>query len=193
MTLNDLSKYQTIWVKDVPNRVLRIFWQELVESNVSRVTFYDAMIKDENEFCEWAKQNNKTLRFIVSKDFKMQTLKEITKVNLSMYFRAMYWLNNQVGKCYMIHFAYLKSAFYEQEDVGKYVVHGLLKTKNSQGEFVIDALLGLTPCVYRHALNFIKKLGFCFMGIVPNACFFEKKNSYKDGMMSLLTRNYLKD
>jgi len=101
---------------------------------------------------------------------------------------AMYWLNNPLGKALMIHFCYTREAFSEQYAIGEYVVRSLLFTKDEQGEFVISALMGLTPKVYRHALRFIEELGFSLLGILPKSCFFSHKRMYKDGVISVLTR-----
>lgn len=188
----DVNMYKTLRIKDMPEEQLKLFWKILQESNVGRMTFYEYMPSTTEEFCKWAREKNKDLRFIVSHNYVIEQTKFITSEDVQKYFRAMYWLNNPLGKSIMIHFCFLKHAFAEQDAVGNYVVSGLLETKNPQGEFVLDALMGVTPCVYRHAIGYIKKLGFSILGRLPNACFFEEKQRYKDAYLSLLTRDTIK-
>ncbi len=81
----------------------------------------------------------------------------------------------------MIHFCFLRKAFGEQEAIGLHVVESLLHCKNGSGEYVLSALIGITPKPYRHALAFIRKLGFRIAAELPQACYFARKTVLTSG------------
>lgn len=166
--------YQTLWAKKLPKQTLRNFWEQFQEDKLNSILFYDGEPATFSDFCAWLLAKDKDARFIASEQGEI---------------KALYWLNNPVGKSVMIHFCFLRHAFCEQEEIGLYVVKSLLFSKDRQGEYVVSALFGLTPKPYRHALAFIQKLGFHLAAELPKACYFAQKNIYKNGIFSILTRD----
>lgn len=170
------SPYQTLWAKNISEQTIHDFWKQFQEDKLNSILFYDGEIKDYSTFAAWLLAKDKDARFIASSQGEI---------------KALYWLNNPLGKSVMIHFCFLKNAFCEQKEIGLYVVKSLLFCKDRQGEYVISALFGLTPKPYRHALAFIQKLGFAFVGELPEACYFARKNAFKTGIFSILTREQI--
>lgn len=168
-----LSLYQTYWARRMDEAALKAFWEELTASNLERSIFYEYCPKSGDDFCLWTKSPSQDVRFVTDNSGKIL---------------GMYWLNNMLGKSVMIHFCFLREAFSLQEEIGKYVVKGLMEAKDAQGDYVISALMGLTPKVYRHVFPFIYDLGFKRIGILPKSCHFRDKNTYYDGVLTMLTR-----
>lgn len=171
-----INSYQTLWAKKQSFELLYDFWKQFQEDKLNPIVFYDGEITDFADFQTWIRAKDKDARFVAGADGKI---------------KALYWLNNPLGKSAMIHFCFLRESFCEQETVGFYVVKSLLFCRDAKGEYVLSALFGLTPKPYRHALSFIRKLGFHLAAELPEACYFSGKNTYKSGIVSILTREQI--
>ncbi len=167
--------YYTLWAKEVDQTILIDFWEKLNSTSIAKITFYEHLPQNFADFYDFINSSQVDVRFVGK--FGHGLL-------------AMYWLNNQLGKAVMIHFCVLKHAFIEQVAIGKYVVQSLLLAENN-GEKIISTLFGLTPKAYGHAINFIQKLGFEIMGVLPKSCYFKTKNKYVDGIVSKITKENL--
>lgn len=168
--------YQTLWAKKMPQEKIYGFWQQFQKDRLNPILFYDGEIEDFSAFYAWILAKNRDARFVAGLDGKI---------------KALYWLNNPLGRSVMIHFCFLRSAFCEQEKIGLYVVKSLLFCTDINGEYVLSALFGLTPKPYRHALSFIRKLGFRLTAELPDACYFARNKSWKNGIISILTREQI--
>lgn len=168
--------YQTLWAKKMPQEKIYGFWQQFQKDRLNPILFYDGEIEDFSAFYVWLLAKDRDARFVAAKDGKI---------------KALYWLNNPLGRSVMIHFCFLRSAFCEQEKIGLYVVKSLLFCTDINGEYVLSALFGLTPKPYRHALSFIRKLGFRLTAELPDACYFARNKSWKNGIISILTREQI--
>lgn len=168
--------YKTLWAKKMPSENIYAFWKQFQEDNLNPVLFYDGEMEDFSAFLTWLSAKDKDARFVA---------------DLNGEIKALYWLNNPLGKSVMIHFCFLRNAFCEQEEIGRYVVKSLLLCTDRNGEYVLSALYGLTPKPYRHALAFIQKLGFRLLGELPEACYFARKKAWKNGIVSILTKNQI--
>lgn len=167
--------YQTLWAKKMPPQKIYAFWKQFQKDTLNPVLFYDGEMEDFPAFLAWLLAKDKDARFVAANG-------EI---------KALYWLNNPQGKSVMIHFCFLRNAFCEQREIGLYVVKSLLLCKDDKGEFVLSALYGLTPKPYRHALSYIRKLGFRLIGELPAACYFARKKNWKNGIISILTKEQI--
>lgn len=167
------SSYNTLWAKKMSQEKVYVFWQQFQKDRLNSILFYDGEIEDFSAFYAWLLAKDKDARFVAGLDGEI---------------KALYWLNNPLGKSVMIHFCFLKNAFCEQEKVGLYVVKSLLLCTDTNGEYVLSALYGLTPKPYRHALSYIQKLGFRLVAELPQACYFSRKKTWKNGIISILTR-----
>lgn len=74
------------------------------------------------------------------------------------------WLNGFTGRCALAHFCVFRAGQPDAVRIGRAFVRWAFGT----GQF--DALVGLTPATYRHALRLIVKLGFTVQGRLPGAC-----------------------
>ncbi len=178
-------QYGTLWAKKIPKSAVYDFWLEFQKDKLNKILFYDGEMPDFEAFYAWLTAKDKDARFIVRGGCA-----ENGGCAQGLDFLALYWLNNPLGKAVMIHFCFLRRAFCEQEEIGLYTVKSLLLCRQN-GEYVVSALLGMTPKPYRHALAFIRKLGFRIAGEVPQACFFARQNKCKDAVFSMLTREFL--
>lgn len=165
--------YQTLRAKSAPQETIIGFWKQFREDRLNPILFFDGEIPDFANFVAWLSAKDKDARFVTDDTGKV---------------KALYWLNNPIGKNAMIHFCFLRKAVGEQEVIGLYVVKSLLHCKNGCGEYVLSALIGITPEPYRHARAFIRKLGFRVVAELPQACYFARQKTYKNALVSILTK-----
>ena len=131
---------------------------------------------------------------------------------------AFCWLNNFSGRGAMIHFCVLSEGRERAEAIGRFVVRALLlagpnrpvprelltaesseaahllsKVAAEPGPYCLDALFGLTPAPFRHALAFVRKLGFQEKGRLPHAVTLRRDNRERtvSGVLTCLERKDL--
>ncbi len=131
---------------------------------------------------------------------------------------AFCWLNNFSGRGAMIHFCVLGKGRERAAGIGRFVVralllagpgraaereiltadgpwaaHRLAEATAEPGPYCLDALFGLTPAPFRHALDFIHRLGFQEKGRLPHALSIRRGNRERcvPGVLTCLTREDL--
>lgn len=156
---------------------LKMIWKTLCEEGKKEIVFYDGGITTESEFIQFM-QDDMNYVYVAYEEGNLL---------------ALVWLNNFLGRCGMIHFTTFYKSKGKEEDIALFLLRFILFSKN-EGEYCLDALYGLTPRVYRHALSFIKKLGFRLVVEMPSSVFFQKKEekSLKSAVFSIMKREYLK-
>jgi len=155
---------------------LKTIWKTLCEEGKKEIVFYDGEITTEDDFIQFM-QDDTNYVYVVYEGGKLL---------------ALVWLNNFLGRCGMIHFTMFYNSKGKEESIALFLLNFLLFSKH-EGEYCLDALYGLTPRVYRHALAFIKKLGFRLVVEMPSSVFFQKKEkkSLKSAVFSIMKREYL--
>ena len=131
---------------------------------------------------------------------------------------AFCWLNNFSGRGAMIHFCVLNEGRERAEAIGRFVVRALLLARQNRpvprelltadgpeaahllaaaaaapGPYCLDALFGLTPAPFRHALDFVRRLGFQEKGRLPHALTIRRNNRVRavPGVLTCVVREYL--
>ena len=106
------------------------------------------------------------------------------------------WLSYAQGRACMVDFCILRRFWEHQREIGIWTVRQYLEPVNpATGKPYLSALYGLTPAVYRHAISFIKSLGFRILGKIPGACEFKGKDGpvFRDAVVSVLTLQDIKN
>lgn len=152
----------------------RTIWQTLCIEGKKDIVFYDGQITSEDEFIQFMQDD---MNYVYVAYEGANPL-------------ALVWVNNFLGRCGMIHFTMFYNSKGREECIGLYLLNFLLFSKCGD-EFCFDALYGLTPRVYRHALRFIEKLGFRLVAEMPASVFFQKKgkNCLKSAVFSIIERS----
>lgn len=155
---------------------LENIWKTLCEEGKREILFYDGEITSKSDFVQFM-QDDMNYVYAAYEGEKLL---------------ALVWLNNFLGRCGMIHFTMFYNSKGKERSIALFLLNFLLFSKH-EGAFCFDALYGLTPRVYRHVLNFIKKLGFRLVAEMPSAVFFQKKDKkcLKSAVFSIMKREYL--
>jgi hypothetical protein len=158
----------------VTEQEFQTIWQTLCVEGKKDIVFYDGQITNESEFVQFM-QDDTNYVYVAYEGVKPL---------------ALVWVNNFLGRCGMIHFTMFYNSRGKEELISSFLLNFLLFTKH-QGEYCFDALYGLTPKVYRHALRFIEKLGFRLVAEMPASVFFQKKdqNCLKSAVFSIIHRD----
>lgn len=134
-------------------------------SGVADVTFYDGAIKAASAF------------YLFLRDCDAWFVRMDDKAGLPA---ACFWLNAYQGKTAAIHFM-----TYPDSGVDPLLL-GRLALKYVFEHTELESLWGCTPKPFRHALRFVKRLGFNAIGQIPAACFIERKSKHVDGVISVV-------
>lgn len=155
---------------------LETIWKTLCEEGKKEIVFYDGEITNKSDFIQFM-QDDMNYVYAAYEDGKLL---------------ALVWLNNFLGRCGMIHFTMFYNSKGKEQSIALFLLKFLLFSKH-EGEYCFDALYGLTPRVYRHALHFIKKLGFRLVTEMPSSVFFQKKEKkcLKSAVFSIVRRECL--
>lgn len=94
-----------------------------------------------------------------------------------------FWLNGIVGRSAQIHFAILGKYHRDAVNIGRETLHWIEQHR------WFHSVYGITPYPYRHAIDYIKALGFEVKGRLPGACFLKRRGAYIDGVISIYKFN----
>lgn len=94
---------------------------------------------------------------------------------------AVAWVNCFTGRSGMVHFAVFQPWRHESVFIGRCFMHWAF------GTGLFDSLAGITPATYRHALDFIRSVGFVQSAILPGACHIARRNRHVAGVISIAT------
>lgn len=94
---------------------------------------------------------------------------------------AVAWLNSWIGRSAMVHFAVFRPWREEAVHIGRSFLHWAF------GTGCIDSLYGVTPKTYRHALEFVQRLGFHAETALPGACHLARQERHVPGIISICT------
>lgn len=145
-------------------------WRHLEEQRLVRVVFYDGFIASFRDFADWAWRAGNHFAVIYRGDRpQAQPL-------------AFFWLNGHSGQTAMMHFGFLAAGRPQALTIGRSALDWCF-----QGG--LRALYGLTPALYVGVLEYIQKLGFRLLGVLPGACPMYRRGrlDYRSGVVSLIT------
>lgn len=108
---------------------------------------------------------------------------------------ALCWLDGFTGRAARIHFCVLRAGLPRAEEIGRMVVRFLLTAPAAPATghpppYRLDTLVGLTPAPYRHALDFVARLGFRRAAVIPGAAVLARPAGRRvcDAVLTLCTR-----
>lgn len=143
------------------------FWK-MQDEGLADVVMYDAVMPN---IADWHSVTNPAMALLI----RIENAQSGELVMVT-------WLNSFMGRVAMIHFCCFTAWQHDAEAIGRTALEYIF------GLGVIDALIGITPAPYRHAISFVEKLGFVRKTKIPKACHFAKRKRYVDGVLTMLTR-----
>ena len=96
---------------------------------------------------------------------------------------AFVFVNDFIGKAGMLHFCVFKHGLAIKEDIGKTWLSFMFD--NEKNKETLSCFIGVTPVVYKRALDFVFSLGFKPQTIIPSGCYMKLRETYVDGLVTM--------
>lgn len=129
---------------------IRILWCKLHHEGLHRIVFYDGGVQSEAD-----------LLHLVAPERAWCYAFECAGEPL-----AFFWCNGFSGRAAHIHFCFFRAGMHRADELGKRAMRFLLGIEG-RSEAPLDALLGVTPAPFAHAVRYAKRLGFRELGRIP--------------------------
>lgn len=160
-------------IRNLSDSFIASLYERLIGEGYGQELFFDGNARCAEDFVEQMKRLNKL--FIV-----------VTDVGAIL---GVFWLNHIENRTCQIHLACFKE-FYGEDCVkaGKLVLDMLLHSKASDGDFVFDCIIGVTPIRNALARRYALATGMRKVGIVPSMLFDAYSGKSIDACVYCLTR-----
>jgi hypothetical protein len=153
----------------IPNEILFFIWDELVNNGNDKELFYDAGIKNGNEFISYMQNPSNFL--VLGVDSNENKIVAFGFVN-----------NYQDGHAYA-HFSFMDGF---RKNVGEMIIDYWRQLKRPNGDKIFEILIGITPESYEKVIKIIQTWGFQIIGKIPKICFIADKGIKEAGIISYL-------
>jgi hypothetical protein len=104
------------------------------------------------------------------------------------------WLDCIGDRSAYVHFIALKWAYGGvSESVCRAAISRMLNIKKNDGSYIFDCLIGMTPVRNKLAVQFVKRVGFVSVGIIPMGAYDRIKGCSIDALNTYCTRSTLNE
>ena len=105
---------------------------------------------------------------------------------------AFCFLNHFDGRSAQIHFCIFKQYWGKVgRDFGRELLTKLLNTKDQDGSYTLDVILGLVPFKNKHAYGYAQRVGGKFVGLIPSAIWNEEKQHSENASLFYFIREFI--
>jgi hypothetical protein len=151
----------------------QVFRRMVREESIYKI-FYDGSVRNTRDFRKFMRNPDNEIFFVTFKG------KEV----------GFFWLSNFRQKSFFINYCIYKEFLGETAlTISNICIDHILKRTNSDGEFLVDVLLGLTPANNKLAVNFLLKNDMTILGKVPGFLYDSTTGETVDGIFSYRQRN----
>ncbi len=208
---------------NVSRAELAVLFARMEHDELVETVFYDGAVRTVDDFADLMADERTWLYLVCGREGTLAESSppggaDLPRIRGSVPL-AFCWLNNHTGSGAMIHFCVFRDALAEARDIGRFVTRMLLLAKAGDAvphavcagafeamhayreaaeqdgtrPFCLDALYGLTPAVFRHALKFVQSFGFQKKGELPFAARLRRRGRERlsAGVLTCLTRREL--
>ncbi len=155
------------------DKILGQIFRRIVREESLNKLFYDGSIRNTRDF----------RKFMRSPD------NEIFFVTINGKEAGFFWLSHFRQRSFFINYCVYREFWGEALMISNACIDHIFKRKNSDGDFIVDVLLGLTPANNRLAVNFLLKNDMTILGRVPGFLFDSSTGETVDGIFSYRQRN----
>ena len=151
----------------------QVFRRIVREESVYKL-FYDGSVRNTRDFRIFMRNPDNEIFFVKSNG------KEV----------GFFWLNNFRHKSFFINYCFYKEFWGETAlTISNICIDHIFERTDSDGEFLVEVLLGLTPANNKLAVNFLLQNGMTILGKVPGFLYDSNKDETVDGIFSYRERN----
>jgi hypothetical protein len=151
----------------------QVFRRIVREESVYKI-FYDGSVRNTRDFRKFMRNPDNEI-FLVSFNGKEA---------------GFFWLNHFRQKSFFINYCLYREFWGETAlTISTICIGHIFKRTNSDGEFLVDVLLGLTPANNKLAVNFLLKNDMTILGKVPGFLYDSIEDETVDGIFSYRQRD----
>jgi len=159
---------------NISDKILGQVFRRIVREESAYKIFYDGSIRNTRDFRKFMRNPDNEIFFVTFNG------KEV----------GFFWLNNFRQKSFFINYCLYKEFLGEIAlTISNICIDHILKRTNSDGDFLVDVLLGLTPANNKLAVNFLLKNGMTILGKVPGFIYDSTTGETVAGIFSYRQRN----
>ena len=151
----------------------QVFRRIVREESVYKL-FYDGSVRNTRDFRKFMRNRDNEIFFVTFRG------KEV----------GFFWLNHFRQKSYFINYCLYREFWGENAlTISNICIDHVLKRTDSDGAFLVDVILGLTPANNMLAVNFLLKNEMTILGKVPGFLYDSTTGETVDGIFSYRQRN----
>lgn len=152
-------------VRNLPDNVILAVYKKMKEQGLVDTVFHDGSVSCADQFLKMM-QNDKNLPLIAHDNSGILGIA---------------WLNDIAGNRALGHFCFFKEAWGKKsKNVGNKILEYWFSLQ-FKGKPIFDVIIGNTPSSNKHALSFIKKIGFTIVGEIPHVGFVSYVENNQNG------------
>lgn len=156
------------------DEILGQVFRRIVREEIVYKLFYDGSVRNTRDFRQFMRNSDNEIFFVKCNG------KEV----------GFFWLNNFRQKSFFINYCVYKEFRGDKAlTISNICIAHIFKRTNSDGEFLVDVLLGLTPANNKLAVNFLLQNGMTILGKVPGFLYDSIEDDTVDGIFSYRQRN----
>jgi hypothetical protein len=169
-----IQMYAENGLSNISDKILGQVFRRLVREEIVYKLFYDGSVRNTRDFRKFMRNPDNEMFFVKCNG------KEV----------GFFWLNHFRQKSFFINYCLYKESLGKTAlTISNICIEHIFKRQNSDGEFLVDVLLGLTPANNRLAVNFLLKNDMTILGKVPGFLYDSIEDETVDGIFSYRQRN----
>jgi|GEM_PF-2215922 len=156
------------------DRFLGQVFRRIVREDILNRLFYDGSVRNTRDFRHFAHNRDNELFFVSIDDNPV----------------GFFWLNRFRHKSFFINYCFYREfRGNDAERISNICIDHIFAHRDHSGDFMVDALLGLTPADNKLAVRFLLKNGMTVLGRVPGFIYDAIRDKSVDGIFSYRQRN----
>ena len=169
-----IPMYQEYGQSNFSDKKLGEVFRRIVREESVYKLFYDGSVRNTRDFRKFMRNPDNEIFFVTCKG------KEV----------GFFWLNHFRQKSFFINYCLYRDFWGESAlTISNICIDHILKRTNTEGEFLVEVLLGLPPANNKLAVNFLLKNDMTILGKVPGFLYDSTTGETVDGIFSYRQRN----
>lgn len=166
-----------MYIDGVPtfkNSYIMGMFDKMERDGTIEMVFFDGAVKTREEFLAFVRRPGIQLYELGLKDSDTPA--------------GFIWLEMFTRRTALLHFCIFSEHWGGAYKIGHEVLVTLLSLRDSCGNYILDAVYGITPANNELALGAVRATGVNEVGTIPNAFYYESLGKSVDGVISYFTR-----
>lgn len=169
-----IPMYEKNGQSNFSDKILGQVFRRIVREEIVYKLFYDGSVRNTRDFRKFMRNPENEIFFVKFNGREV----------------GFFWLNHFRQKSFFINYCLYREFLGETAlTISNICIDYIFKRTNSDGDFLVDVLLGLTPANNQLAVNFLLKNDMTILGKVPGFLYDAIADETVDGVFSYRQRN----